>query len=384
MGIFNILKNRIKADSLPDLEDPYLLPNSTSDFKEWHYRALRKLRNRPVNVPFSGKISIEVNYDEFTSLVQKLGLVTLTGYKKGLEAKKNEELKQILRTYGFPVSGKKEDLIKRIIENINETDVRNSGYYSDVYMLTAEGENLIANSYAKLESENLNFFKTAVDLILQGQLDDAFRIICKKKAEEPYPTTTGFGLENNNTEYPSLGNNSLWTKWYYEGLNGKTRTIYRKQLKESKDKLVEAATIYSKMYGETLENVKFYLHHAYSVDVEIVDTLRTENNHISTEINFQKYEDTGTEKYCFLAVLDSKTCPECAKLDGKIFPMSEKKVGLNCPPMHKGCRCTTIGVISEELLYTLKRSTRDPRTGQVIKIPMTMTYEDWYSKYVKE
>ena len=33
---------------------------------------------------------------------------------------------------------------------------------------------------------------------------------------------------------------------------------------------------------------------------------------------------------------------ECRKMDGKIFYVSEAKQGINLPPFHQGCRCTTI------------------------------------------
>ena len=39
------------------------------------------------------------------------------------------------------------------------------------------------------------------------------------------------------------------------------------------------------------------------------------------------------------------------RMDGKIFPVKEKQIGLNCPPMHPWCRSTTISVLG--VLYPL-------------------------------
>ena len=66
-----------------------------------------------------------------------------------------------------------------------------------------------------------------------------------------------------------------------------------------------------------------------------------------------------------------------------MFLISERKVGINYPPMHPWCRSTTISDESEEQLKKWERSAIDPATGKDIKVPANMTYEQWYEKYVK-
>lgn len=82
-------------------------------------------------------------------------------------------------------------------------------------------------------------------------------------------------------------------------------------------------------------------------------------------------------------MLDLKTSKICRDLDEKIYLVSEKKVGINCNSMHPFCRSTTVAVVDEELLKKLTRSARDPVTGKLMKVPLTMTYNQWYDKYVK-
>lgn len=111
--------------------------------------------------------------------------------------------------------------------------------------------------------------------------------------------------------------------------------------------------------------------------------IRTESNYVATELNFKAYEECGIEKYRFCAVLDLRTSETCRKLDRKIFLVSKRTAGVNCPPMHPWCRSTTIEVITEELANSLTRRVRDPVTGEIIHIPASMTYQEWYDKYVK-
>lgn len=110
----------------------------------------------------------------------------------------------------------------------------------------------------------------------------------------------------------------------------------------------------------------------------------TESAYLSAEIDFQAYEEMGVEKYQYLATLDLKTCENCCReLDGKVFPVRDRKTGENCPPMHPWCRCTTVSAVPDGLREKLKRRARDPVSGKNVLVPMTMTYQEWHDKYVK-
>lgn len=111
--------------------------------------------------------------------------------------------------------------------------------------------------------------------------------------------------------------------------------------------------------------------------------VRTESNHVYTEARFVGTEECGIEEYIFLATLDLRTSKICRSLDGKRFKVKDRKVGTNCPPMHPWCRSTTLDYFGEEWLKNGTRSALDPVTGKRIKVPLSMTYKEWYEKYVK-
>lgn len=111
--------------------------------------------------------------------------------------------------------------------------------------------------------------------------------------------------------------------------------------------------------------------------------VRTESNYIATEMNFKAYEEMGIEKYQFLATLDLKTSKPCRELDGKLFLVKERAVGKNCPPMHPWCRSTTVSVVNEKWIKDMKRAALDPSTGERVMVPLSMTYAEWYKKYVE-
>lgn len=46
----------------------------------------------------------------------------------------------------------------------------------------------------------------------------------------------------------------------------------------------------------------------------------------------------GFSEYTFIA--NRSCCEVCGNLNGKHFPVSKLKIGVNAPPMHEGCRCS--------------------------------------------
>lgn len=56
----------------------------------------------------------------------------------------------------------------------------------------------------------------------------------------------------------------------------------------------------------------------------------------------------GFDEYEYIA--NRNCCKICAALNGKHFPLSEFKIGVNAPPMHEGCSCS-IAAYSDRAEY---------------------------------
>lgn len=170
--------------------------------------------------------------------------------------------------------------------------------------------------------------------------------------------------------------NSRWSgKNYSERIWGNTQALAQDLKEELLINLVtgrtnrEAVAVIVNKFGQGASNAR--------------RLVRTESNYVSTELNFKAYEECGIEEYQYLATLDLKTSKICRELDGKIYPVKERQIGKNCPPMHPWCRSTTISVVDRSLIDKMQRSAIDPATGKRIKVPRSMTYQQWYDKYVK-
>lgn len=110
--------------------------------------------------------------------------------------------------------------------------------------------------------------------------------------------------------------------------------------------------------------------------------IHTESAHMAAEAAEQGYRETGVQSYRFEAALDLKTCAVCGALDQREFPLAEHETGINYPPLHPRCRCTTVPVT--EFRIGSKRAARNPATGKTEYVEKGMTYEEWRKKYVEE
>lgn len=79
--------------------------------------------------------------------------------------------------------------------------------------------------------------------------------------------------------------------------------------------------------------------------------VRTETTHVHEQATLKLYEDTGTEKYVYMATIDDRTSEICRKLNGHHFFVKDAQPGVNLPPMHPNCRSTTAPIPDIKRLY---------------------------------
>ncbi len=111
--------------------------------------------------------------------------------------------------------------------------------------------------------------------------------------------------------------------------------------------------------------------------------IRTEGNYITGQAKLQSMRDAGYEKYEFICLLETRTCSVCGGLDGKQFPVAEAQPGVNMNPIHPNCRCFVSPVVSKRLMEAGTRGAQVDATGRKETVPASMTYQEWYEKYVK-
>lgn len=109
----------------------------------------------------------------------------------------------------------------------------------------------------------------------------------------------------------------------------------------------------------------------------------TESAFFASEAQKDTYKELNVEEYEIIGTLDHSTCSDCGDMDGKVFKRVDMIVGVNAPPFHPNCRCTTVPYFNDEFTVNVKRAARDPKTDKTIHIN-NMSYKEWKEKYIVE
>lgn len=92
------------------------------------------------------------------------------------------------------------------------------------------------------------------------------------------------------------------------------------------------------------------------------------------------FNDLNVEKYKVIATLDMKTSEICREMDGKIFDMKDYQIGVTAHPFHNRCRTVEAPCILDIESYRVARG----KDGKTYKVSSTLTYKEWFEKYVKK
>lgn len=112
-------------------------------------------------------------------------------------------------------------------------------------------------------------------------------------------------------------------------------------------------------------------------DNQILTLIRTSINQIANTASQQVYEANQdiTQKYRYIATLDTRTSAICRALDGKEFEYGKGPM----PPQHFNCRSTTVPVINyKELGFSPPPPAR--RASMDGQVPANESYGEWLKK----
>ena len=99
--------------------------------------------------------------------------------------------------------------------------------------------------------------------------------------------------------------------------------------------------------------------------------VRTESSYFSNQGQMQSYQELGIEEYIFLG----GGCEICQALNGQAFKLSEAEAGVNLPPIHPNCKCTTRAKPRIDM-FALKDGANPLKDNP--------KFEEWKKRYVKE
>ncbi|MDO4170294.1 MAG: minor capsid protein [Lachnospiraceae bacterium] len=113
--------------------------------------------------------------------------------------------------------------------------------------------------------------------------------------------------------------------------------MHQDLLKVELDKLLRKGMIQGKNPRELARS----LNKTFQVGQRNAERLMiTEMARVQTDASFKSMIENGFTQYKYLACGYGDVCDTCKVLDGKVFNISDGKIGENAPPMHPHCHCT--------------------------------------------
>lgn len=338
------------------------LIDSEEQLGDKHYEFLKRVDKHNVNMEFGGLVTLlGLNAKETIKFFIDLELIKESDYKDEIQIMTIPKLKDILRSKQCKLTGKKQELVERVLENFSREECSNFIKGNKYYILTEKGKELLGEYRSKKEKELLEVEYKCIQLLKQRKINESYKEMALYESKQPLKR--GMGID--------------WDREYRTGLNKIELMLLNELYKECDIEVVCAVAMISFWGGKNIKGI--ILRNFNNLTHEEVDLIEEKAFYLfkvnNTKRELLELKEAGIEKYEFLASLDSTTCSICGKLDGKAFRLEEAVIGVNCPPMHNSCRCCTVAYFKKEKGDT--RIARNPETGKNYYVPSNMNYSKW-------
>ncbi|EPH97862.1 phage protein F-like protein [Enterococcus faecalis 06-MB-DW-09] len=102
--------------------------------------------------------------------------------------------------------------------------------------------------------------------------------------------------------------------------------------------------------------------------------MRTETARIQLGVQLESYKQSGIEHFIYIA--EPSACSVCAGLADKVFAVADFEIGVNAPPMHPTCRCSTAPYVKkaenqQEIEYN--------KVDKALKELLQKMGDDWFN-----
>lgn len=323
------------------------------DKADEYTEAIRKEYNRAI---ISIQRDIEAFYQRYAD---NNGIVNLAEAKKQLNAKELQELRWTLEEFTEKAK--------------NNADGRWTKQLDNAYYRTriSRLESLMLQIYQQVEMLAESKQQGTENLLGEAYTDTYYRTL--------YEIQKGTGIGVSFAAVDPQGLKNVLSA-QLDGLNWSERIWKdRDKLKRELYTKLSQSLIRGDSLDKTTQELSKRMNVSYSNAYSLV---QTETAFFVEQATFAGYEESGVvDEYENVAVLDTRTSEICQAIDGTVFKVSEKEVGVNAPPFHTHCRTTTVPKFKDDEDIG-ERIARDPKTRKTYTVPEDMKYDDWYEQHV--
>ena len=246
----------------------------------------------------------------------------------------------------------------------------------------------LENASAKFHINRLEALKLQtrqqIEVMTGGMVDDVDKLIRNVYKDSYYRSAfeiqrgIGIGFDVGKLDEKKL--TKLVNKpWAVDGKNFSERIWGNKaKLLNTLDQELSRMALTGESPKRAIDNIKKAMHSSTANAQRLV---YTEQAYFTSLAQHDLYDELGVEEFEFVSTLDGTTCELCGEMDGKHFPIKDMVIGVNAPPMHPGCGCSTCPYFDDEFTDGL-RASRNEAGETVYEVPEKMTYKEWKNSFV--
>jgi hypothetical protein len=263
----------------------------------------------------------------------KEGIIVPSSLSTKIEVKLTvTELKRILKTKGLNLSGKKANLISRLIDH-DGAALREKAQTWKIYECSENGRTLASQFETSMEAEKTETEKQVVSLLTDGKFQEAVMTVASFESKQVFPRRYDLNWENYS---PISDTEKLYLIF----------STWPKLLSNVPEELVHPLRIGAAMlelFGEHDSENRCIDSSVQGTHLEATTAMRMIGYHASHVHSITQFKKMGATRVRILGGDDEESCPQCAAMNGKSFPIdtSPELPHATCTS-ECGCRCTAI------------------------------------------
>lgn len=220
-----------------------------------------------------------------------------------------------------------------------EEYARKAAKYVKTKDFTKEANNAMKIYNLTMKVNRLELLKADLGLELakgHSKIYQLFYKALKKRSIDEFKRQSGIlgkTVQNNTKLANSIVNASFHNATFSDRI-----WMHQDLLKNDLNKLLQIGLI----QGKNPKTLATELRKRFNVKQSDAERLmQTELARVQVEAQKKSYIENGLEEYEYIACGGSDVCDVCKALDGKHFKIKDMMPGLNAPPMHPRCHCST-------------------------------------------
>nr|DAZ12930.1 MAG TPA: SAP domain [Caudoviricetes sp.] len=213
----------------------YRIPLSTDSLIDYEF--LKRLHKTEINdmygrIPYWGEEIVSEKFQQFTNDE----LIKICDNYEVLQYLKIPHLKNILGEHNLKTTGKKQDLIDRIVENIIKSEITPPDGYEVYIIRTQKGEEVFNKLQMLKEKEFADLIDRMVEQIQEYNFQEAYFLMCSYEKKQPFQRGFFVSIGEEKRKLNKYGVDiTYWSNRLKFGLSENEIENYINQLKASND-----------------------------------------------------------------------------------------------------------------------------------------------------